>query len=319
MITVAWWPRARALAALALTTIAGATVAGLVGLWQYASHDIWWNQTLIQANIYSRFFRVNGIFFDPNILGRYLVVGILACVALAWVRTRTGELLLLAAAAAVMAGALIVTYSRSSALMLLVGIVLLAIRALGARRALVAGAVLLVLAGGVALATSGPVRHAVTNSDRLERVSEGRFDLMRGGLTIWRDQPVAGAGLGGFQTPLRGDPDPGGAAPRARGHLPQQPDHRPQRGRRDRIRPLPGPAGGRRLGGGARIARPGRDRLGAVDARRDTGGDHGPQPPVRGLLRGSVRVGGHGRGGGPRAHGGRAAARGPAPEAAEPT
>lgn len=200
VITVAWWPRARALAALAITTIAGATVAGLVGLWQYASHDIWWNQTLIQANVYSRFFRVNGIFFDPNILGRYLVVGILVCIALAWVRTATRELVLLAALAAVMAGALVVTYSRSSALMLMVGLVLLAIRAFGPRRALVAGAVLVVLAGGIAIATSGPVRHALTDSDRLERVSEGRFDLMRGGLTIWREEPVAGAGLGGFQT-----------------------------------------------------------------------------------------------------------------------
>ena len=199
-LTVAWWPRARALAALALTTIAGATVAALVGLWQYASHEIWWNQTLQQANVYSRFFRVNGIFFDPNILGRYLVIGILVCVALAWVRTRTGELVILAGAAAVMTAGLVVTYSRSSALMLMVGIVLLAVRAFGARRALVAGAVLLVLAGGIAIATSGPVRHAVTDSNRLERVSEGRFDLMRGGLTIWREQPVAGAGLGGFQT-----------------------------------------------------------------------------------------------------------------------
>ena len=75
-----------------------------------------------------------------------------------------------------------------------------ATRALGARRALVSGAVLLVLAGGLAIATSGNVRHALTDSHRLERVSEGRFNLMKGGLTIWREQPVAGAGLGGFQT-----------------------------------------------------------------------------------------------------------------------
>ena len=33
---------------------------------------------LQQANVYSRFFRVNGIFFDPNILGRYLALAILA-------------------------------------------------------------------------------------------------------------------------------------------------------------------------------------------------------------------------------------------------
>ena len=66
-------------------------MAAIVGLWQCTAEDIWWNQTLHQANVYSRFFRVNGIFFDPNILGRYLVVGILICVALAWVRAPPGR------------------------------------------------------------------------------------------------------------------------------------------------------------------------------------------------------------------------------------
>ena len=64
----------------------------------------------------------------------------------------------------------------------------------------VKGVALLVVAGGAAYATSSNVRNAVTSSHRLERVSEGRFDLMKGGLTIWRERPVAGAGLGGFQT-----------------------------------------------------------------------------------------------------------------------
>ena len=50
--------------------------------------------------------------------------------------------------------------------------------------------------GGAAAATSGNIRHAATSGNRLERVSEGRFDLVRGGLTIWRADPVAGAGLG---------------------------------------------------------------------------------------------------------------------------
>jgi len=200
VLVVAWWPRGRALAALAVTTIAGGVVAGTVGLYQYATHEIWWNQTLQQANVYSRFFRVNGIFFDPNILGRYVVMGILICLALAWVRTRTAELVGLALAVVVMTAALAVTFSRSSALMLMLGLVMLGARAVGVRRAALAGAALLVVIGGAAVATSANVRHALTDSNRLERVSEGRFDLMKGGLTIWREEPVVGAGLGGFET-----------------------------------------------------------------------------------------------------------------------
>lgn len=196
---VAWWPLARGLRALAVTAIAGASASAVVALWQYATREIWWNETLQQANVYSRFFRVNGIFYDPNILGRYLVVGMLACVALAWVRHGRAELAALGAATLLMLAGLTVTFSRSSALMLMLGIVLLAVRAVGPRRALATGAVLLAIGGGAAIATSDNVRRAVTDYDRLERVSEGRFDLMRGGLTIWRSEPVIGAGLGGFE------------------------------------------------------------------------------------------------------------------------
>ncbi len=200
LLVVAWWPRARALAALAVTTIAGGVIAAGVGLWQYAAQEIWWNETLQQANVYSRFFRVNGIFYDPNILGRYLAIGILAALALAWVRRRPGELAALGAAVAVMAAGLVVTFSRSSALMLMVGLVILAVRAVGPLRAAIGGAALLIVLGGAAVAASGNVRRAVTDADRLERVSEGRFDLMEGGLDIWREEPVTGIGLGGFES-----------------------------------------------------------------------------------------------------------------------
>ena len=199
-LVIAWWSHARALAALAVTTILGVLVAAAVALYQYAVQEIWWNETLQQANVYSRFFRVNGIFFDPNILGRYLVVGILACIALAWVRRRSIEVTGLVVAIVVMTGALAVTFSRSSTLMLMVGLVLLAVRAVGARRALVTGVALLAVAAAGAFATSGNVRDALTDQSRLERVSEGRFDLMRGGLSIWREEPVLGAGLGGFES-----------------------------------------------------------------------------------------------------------------------
>jgi O-antigen ligase len=198
-LVVAWWDRGRALPALAVTTVAGGVIAALVALFQYASRDIWWNATLQQANVYSRFFRVNGIFYDPNILGRYLAIGILVCLALAWVRRGRHELVALTAAVCVMTAGLAVTFSRSSALMLMLGVALLAARAVGPWRAALTGVALLVVAGGLAAAASSNVRHALTDGDRLERVSEGRFDLMRGGLEIWRDEPVVGAGLGGFE------------------------------------------------------------------------------------------------------------------------
>ena len=166
--------------------------AGLVGLWQYASHEIWWNETLQQANVYSRFFRVNGIFFDPNILGRYLVVGILVVPrARLGAHPRPASWCCSRRPRRSWRARLVVTFSRSSALMLMVGLVLLAVRAVRARGGRwSAGAVLLVL--GRAASRSPPAATCatpLTDSDRLERVSEGRFDLMRAGSTIWREEP----------------------------------------------------------------------------------------------------------------------------------
>ena len=201
LLVVAWWPSARrALGALALTTIALAVPLAALALAQYGTRDIFWNVTLQQANVYSRFFRVNSIFYDPNIFGRFLVIALLAALAVAATRTRRRELAALAGAAAVAAAGLMVTFSRSSALMLMLVLALVAAWSFGVRRtALVAGAVLVVVAAG-AIATNEPVREAITSADRLERVSEGRFDLARGGLSIWRDAPAVGVGLGGFET-----------------------------------------------------------------------------------------------------------------------
>ena len=201
LLVVAWWPRARgAIGTLALVTIGLAVPVAVLALYQYAAEDIFWNRTLQQANVYSRFFRVNGIFYDPNILGRFLVIALLAALALAALRSGRRELAALGGAGAVMAAGLMVTFSRSSALMLMVGLAMIAAWTFGVRRAAITvGAALAVVLVG-AFATNEPVREALTSFDRLERVSEGRFDLVEGGLAIWKDHPVAGAGLGGFET-----------------------------------------------------------------------------------------------------------------------
>lgn len=199
LTVVAWWPKARALAILSATTIGLAVPIAILALGQYFTRDIFWNTTLQQANIYSQFYRVNAVFFDPNILGRYLVLAMLGAIAIAWVTQRTRLVAVLWFATAILGAGLVVTFSRSSALMLLVGLFLLSWRAFGPKRTSVVAAVGVGLALVLALGTSQSVRDAATSTDRLEQVSEGRFGLVRGGLTIWKEEPVVGAGLGGFE------------------------------------------------------------------------------------------------------------------------
>jgi len=201
LAVVAWWSSIRqALPILAGVTIAFATAIAVLALVQYESHWIFWNAKLQQDDIYSQFFRVNGIFFDPNIMGRYLAVGILATLAWIWLRPGGRELIVGSAAIVLMSGGLLVSFSRSSCLMLMVGIALLAWRAFGARRTLAVGGIAFVILAGGAIASSHNIRHALTSSHRLSSVSEGRFSLMSGGVTIWRKEPIGGSGVGSFQT-----------------------------------------------------------------------------------------------------------------------
>ncbi len=208
-LVVAWWPAGGALRALGITTVALAVPVSLLAVAQYVVRGgIYWNETLQQANVYSSLFRVNSIFFDPNILGRFLVIAILAALAMAWVARGRGTLIALGASVAVTGAGLAVTFSRSAALGLIAGLGLLAWYAFGWKRTLAVGGVLVVLFGAAALVGSDNVRRAATSTERLDQVSEGRFDLLEGGLTIWRSEPVAGAGLGGFEDRFEASLDP---------------------------------------------------------------------------------------------------------------
>jgi len=198
---VAIWRQGRALRVLAVTTMAMSVPVALLALGEYAARDVLWNHRLMQANVYSRFFRVNSIFYDPNILGRYLVLALLITVAVAWLWRGSNRVLVASAVVATVdAAALVVTFSRSSALMLMVGLLILALRLFGWRRALATAAIMAVLGGGVAIAASAQVREAITSVERLDKVSEGRFDLVGGGVDIFMEHPVAGGGLGSFAT-----------------------------------------------------------------------------------------------------------------------
>jgi O-antigen ligase len=127
------------------------------------------------------------------------VLALLAVVAYAFV-VRSGRALAgLGVVAAILAAGLVVTFSRSSALGLIVGLVLLAVRRFGVWRALGVGVAVLALLTGLAVLRNHNVERLLTSRHRIERVSEGRFDLVKGGLTIWREHPVVGTGVGSFE------------------------------------------------------------------------------------------------------------------------
>jgi putative inorganic carbon (HCO3(-)) transporter len=194
-----WWPRiADPETRLARATLAVAVVVAAVAVGQFVTSTIWWNDTLEQANIRNRFFRANGIFYDPNILGRFLMIAIVAALVYLWVARRGRHVAILTIALAVMAAGLVVTFSQSSAVGLIVAIALVALRLAGWRRTVLIGALALVGFGAPAIVLSDGVREKVSSVKGLASGGGGRLDLVKGGIDLWETAPVTGIGLGAF-------------------------------------------------------------------------------------------------------------------------
>jgi O-antigen ligase len=187
-----------------------ALVFGAIGVYQYATRDIFWNPKVIVGNAYAPFFRVNSVFWDPSIYGRFLVVAILASLVLLFAeRTALRAVGLAAAIAATWVG-LLFSFSQSSFFALIVGVLAVAAVAWRWRAAVVAGLAAAVL---VSVGFGAPnVRHSLLGHTRssFDKVTSDRYSLVSNGLKIAIHHPVLGVGVGGFrkayakQTHLRG-------------------------------------------------------------------------------------------------------------------
>src|SRR5207248_10337109 len=99
---------------------------GAVGVYQYATRDVFWNPKVIVGNAYAPFFRVNSVFWDPSIYGRFLVVAILASLVLVFAEKAAGRAAVLALAIAATWVGLLFSFSQSSFFALIAGVLVLA-------------------------------------------------------------------------------------------------------------------------------------------------------------------------------------------------
>lgn len=186
----------RVLTAVLVVVVAEALLFALVAFGEFAAGEVLWrNPEVIAANEVHTYFRVNSLFWDPNILGRYLVLAVLAGAALmVWTadaRRAWGA----AAVCFVLLAAMALTFSQSSLVALLGGLLALAAVRWGLRWA-AAGIAVLAVAGAVLLAASGADLNSIKS---LDIRSSGRASLVRGGLDLASDRPLAGYGTGSFQ------------------------------------------------------------------------------------------------------------------------
>ena len=180
--------------------VALALVYSAVGFYQYETKTIFQNTKLHQINIFNALFRVNSVFFDPSIYGRFLVVAMIATVVLI-VRDHLSLRAGLAALAflAVAWLGLLISFSQSSFAALLVAV--LALTAIVWRwKSLFALAAVIVVAAGIAV-TQPKVMHALRRhtTSGLNHATSGRATLIAVGIKIARAHPSHGVGLGGFE------------------------------------------------------------------------------------------------------------------------
>ena len=237
------------------------------------------------------YFRVNSVFFDPNVFGRYLALGaITVSAAVAWSRGGRSAWLATGAGLVMLAG-LALTLLDHQRRGLLAGLGILALLRYGMR-----GAIAAAVGGpgdrrGRSPLSGGADRSDIGPTRGIDEETSGRVNLLEGGIELIEDRAARGLGVGrvrpGVLRPGPRDRDDG-VALRAD---PRSPPSRGSRAPWSTWRLLAAIALGpvRRLRRGRRP--PGRPPR-AAGRRAD-----GPQPRLRGLPHRPGHLGGAGAGG----------------------
>ncbi|GAC1538088.1 MAG: hypothetical protein NVS2B9_04530 [Myxococcales bacterium] len=197
LLTSVSWTRRLIVGCFGVALGLGLLFAG-VGFAEFATRHLLWNQKVIQSNEFESYFRVNSLFFDPNIYGRFLVMVMTGLAATLLWPARGRQVLLVTISLAVLWGGLLLSFSVSSFAALLVGLAVLA----GCRwnpRPVLFGAAVVAVAGLVVVAIAPGVIHLkLSSSHSVNNASSGRFNLVRGGLSMFSARPIWGFGSGSF-------------------------------------------------------------------------------------------------------------------------
>ncbi|MBW3654112.1 MAG: O-antigen ligase family protein [Actinobacteria bacterium] len=192
------WTRQLAAHCLIVLLVLAVAFVG-IGFVEYAKRELLLNPNVISSNQVASYFRVNSLFFDPNMYGRFLVTVMLGLVAvLLWCR-RGAVVAGCAAGLALLWAGLVLTLSQSSFTGLLAGLVVLGALRWGTRRAAAIVAAF-AIAGGLAVFAAPS---AVGLDGSADDVSSGRWSLVKGGIELAAERPALGWGSAAFKTEYR--------------------------------------------------------------------------------------------------------------------
>jgi O-antigen ligase len=200
LLTRVPWNRRLALQCLGILVALSLIFAG-IGAVEYSTRHLFLNPKVIASNQFETYFRVNSLFFDPNIYGRFLATVMIFLAALMIWTTRARWVLFSAIVLALLWAGLLLTFSQTSFAALLVGLAVLA----GVRWSpkLAIGAVIVVLVGGAAFLAVSPSTVNLGGKTSTNDATSGRVDLVRGGVDLFTAEPLGGKGSGSFSRQYR--------------------------------------------------------------------------------------------------------------------
>ena len=194
------WTQKLLLVCLGVAACLAIVFAG-VGFVEYARKALFLNPKLVAANQYDNYFRVNSLFFDPNIYGRFLALVMIALTAIVLWGGRRRDVLVSAAVLAWLLGGLVTSFSQSSIAALLLGLAVLAAWRWDVRATVYAACALVALAFAVVLVAPASLHFGLKgNGGSTSNATSGRTKLIAGGLELFARRPLAGYGSGSFQT-----------------------------------------------------------------------------------------------------------------------
>jgi O-antigen ligase len=193
------WRRELLIRCLGVAVALAVVFAG-IGFVEYARKSLFLNPKVVAANQYDNYFRVNSLFFDPNIYGRFLALVMIALATVVLWSRRRREVLLGAAALAWLLGGLITSFSQSSIAALLLGLAVLAAWRWDLRATIYTSLAVVAMAGAVVLLAPTSLHFGLKGSNgSISNASTGRTKLISGGLELFAKRPLQGFGSGSFE------------------------------------------------------------------------------------------------------------------------
>jgi O-antigen ligase len=194
------WSRELLLVCLGVSASLAFLFAG-VGFVEYFRKSLFLNPKVVAADEYSNYFRVNSLFFDPSIYGRFLAMVMIAVTTVVlWARGRREQWLGAGLLGWLLLG-LITSFSQSSIAALLLGLAVLAAWRWDPRSTVYVSLALAAVALVVVLAAPPSLHFGLKGAGgSANNATSGRTKLISGGLKLFADRPLFGFGSGSFET-----------------------------------------------------------------------------------------------------------------------